>query len=78
MKTRGYVTVVEMQQALRLLYHEDGETNLQQALLKALADDLKPTDERGRWKPSPVLVLLAGVVLTLIACFVYFSLGSQG
>ena len=28
---------------------------LQKALLRSLADDLKPVDEKGRWKPSPLL-----------------------
>ncbi len=77
MRTRGYVTVVEMQQALRAVYRADSETNLQKALQTAFADDLKPIDQKGRWKPSPLLILVGGVVLTLFAVFVYFSVGGQ-
>ena len=77
MRTRGYVTVVEMQQALRAVYRTDSETNLQKALLTAFTDDLKPIDQKGRWRPSPLLILVGGVVLTLFAVFVYFSVGGQ-
>jgi hypothetical protein len=77
MKTRGHVTVTEMQEALRILYHEDPETNLQKTLAAAFADDLGPTDEKGRWKPSPLLVLVGSVLITLIAVFIYFSIGGQ-
>ena len=77
MRTRGYVTVVEMQQALRAVYRTDPETNLQKALLTAFADDLKPIDQKGRWKPSPLLILVGGVVVTLFAVFVYFSVGGR-
>jgi hypothetical protein len=67
-----------MQEALRIVYREDPETNLQKALATAFADDLRPIDEKGRWKPSPLLVLIGSVVLTLIAVFIYFSVGGQG
>ena len=77
MRTRGYVTVVEMKQALRAIYRADPETNLQKALLTAFADDLKPIDQKSRWKPSPLLILVGGVVLTLFTVFVYFSVGGR-
>jgi hypothetical protein len=78
MTTRGYVTVVEMYAALRVIYQEDPETNLQKALATAFADDLRPMDEKGRWKPSPLLILVGGAVLTLIVVFIYFSFGARG
>ena len=78
MRTHGYVSVIEMQQALRAVYREDPETNLQKALAAAFADDLRPIDERGRWKPSPVFILVGSLVLILIAVFIYFSIGGQG
>ena len=75
MDTASYVTPEEVRLALRKLNLEDTETNPELALRSALADDLKPVDARGRWKPSS-LVILAGVfVLALLGVFLYFSLG---
>ena len=75
MDTASYVTPEEVGLALRKLHLEDTETNPELALRSALADDLKPADARGRWKPSS-LVILAGVfVLALLGVFLYFSLG---
>jgi len=75
MDTASYVTPEEVGLALRKLHLEDTETNPELALRSALADDLKPVDARGRWKPSS-LVILAGVfVLALLGVFLYFSLG---
>jgi hypothetical protein len=77
MKTPGYVTISETRQALRAIYREDEETNLQKALLRAFADDLKPLDERGRWRPSSLLILLGGLILAILGVFAYFSLGGR-
>ena len=75
MDTASYVTPEEVRLALRKLHLEATETNPELALRSALADDLKPVDARGRWKPSS-LVILAGVfVLALLGVFLYFSLG---
>jgi hypothetical protein len=75
MEATGYITPEEVRLALRKLHSEDTETNPELALRSALADDLKPVDARGRWKPSS-LVILAGVfVLALLGVFHYFSLG---
>jgi len=75
MEVTGYITPEEVRLALRKLHSEDTETNPELALRSALADDLKPVDARGRWKPSS-LVILAGVfVLALLGVFLYFSLG---
>jgi hypothetical protein len=76
MDSRGNVTPEETRQALRQVYRQDDETNLQAALLLALSDDLKPVDIKGRWRPSSLLILVAVLVLALIAIFVYFSFGS--
>jgi hypothetical protein len=75
MDASGYITPEEVRLALRKLHSKDTETNPELALRHALADDLKPVDARGRWKPSS-LVILAGVfVLALLGVFLYFSLG---
>ena len=75
MDTRGYVTVAETRQALRAVYREDPETNLQQVLLRALADDLKPLDDNGRWRPNFLLILAGILVFALLSVFLYFSVG---
>ena len=78
MDQRGYVTSTEMRQALRTVYQQDGETNLHKALLHALADDLRPIDENGRWRPNTLIVLVAVLLTVLLAIFLYFSIGSRG
>jgi hypothetical protein len=55
----------------------DAESNLQNALLESLSDELKPVDEKGRWKPSPLLVLTIVLLCTLIGVFIYFSIGGH-
>lgn len=75
MEPRGYVTFAEMRRALRRIYQEDGETNLHKALLLALADDLRPIDQKGRWRPNKLLVLLALLFIALLGIFLYFSIG---
>ncbi len=67
----------EIRLALLSIYRGDTESNLQQALLRLLADELKPVDEKGRWKPSPLLILVALLVCALIGIFLYFTLGAR-
>ena len=64
-----------MRLALRKLHSEDTETNPEMALRHALADDLKPVDERGRWKPSSLVILVGVIVAALLGVFLYFSVG---
>ena len=77
MDAQGHVTPEEIRRALLTMYRGDTESNLQQALLRLLADDLKPTDERGRWKPSPLLILAAVLVCALVGVFLYFTIGAR-
>lgn len=74
MDAQGHVSLIEVRVALRSLYHNDPESNMQKALLGALADDLKPVNAKGRWKPSPLLILFAILAFGLVAVFIYFSL----
>jgi hypothetical protein len=78
MDPRGYVTSTEMRQALRTVYQQDRETNLHKALLLALADDLRPIDENGRWRPNALIVLVAVLLIALLGIFLYFSIGARG
>ena len=75
MEPQGYVTFAEMRRALRRIYQEDGETNLHKALLSALADDLRPLDQNGHWRPNTLLVLLVVLLVALFSIFLYFSIG---
>jgi len=77
MDALGYISAEEVRQALRQIYLSDSESNLQNALLESLSDELKPVDEKGRWKPSPLLVLTVVLLCTLIGVFIYFSIGGH-
>ena len=75
MDATGYVTPKDVRLALRKLHSEDIETNPEKALRRAFADDLKPVDERGRWKPSSLVIFVSAIVSALLGVFLYFSLG---
>ena len=66
MDALGYISAEEVRQALRQIYRSDAESNLQNAILESLSDELRPVDEKGRWKPSPLLVLTVVLLCTLI------------
>jgi hypothetical protein len=75
MDAQGHVTVEEVRGALSSIYRADPESNLQKALLRSLQDDLKPIDDKGRWKPSPLVLLVLVLVLAIAGVFLYFSIG---
>jgi hypothetical protein len=77
MDAQGHVSPDEVRVALRSVYRDDPETNLQKALLRSLADDLKPVDAKGHWKPSPLLLLLSFLLCALAGVFFYFTLGGR-
>jgi hypothetical protein len=77
MDAQGYISAEEVRQALRQIYRSDAESNLQNVLRESLSDELKPVDEKGRWKPSPLLVLTAVLLCALVGVFVYFSVGGR-
>ncbi len=77
MAAQGYISAEQARAALQSLYRNDIESNIEKALLDSLSDGLRPVDEKGRWKPSPILILLAVVVFALIGVFLYFSIGGR-
>lgn len=77
MCAQSYVSAEEVRQALRQIYRDDSETNLQNALARSLADELKPVNPKGRWKPSPLLVLVFVLLCALTGVFLYFSIGMR-
>ena len=78
MDAQGYISAEEVRQALRQIYRGDAESNLQNALRESLSDELRPLDEKGRWKPSPLLVLMVALLCALAGVFIYFSIGGRG
>jgi len=77
MDALGYISAEEVRQALRQIYRSDTESNLQNAFLESLSDELKPIDEKGRWKPSPLVVLTVVLLCAVVGIFVYFSVGGR-
>ena len=77
MDAQGYISAEEVRQALRQIYLSDAESNLRNALREFLSDELRPVDEKGRWKPSPLLVLTVVLLCALVGIFIYFSVGGR-
>ena len=77
MDAQGNISAEEVRQALRQIYFSDAESNLQNALLESLSDELRPIDEKGRWKPSPLLVLTVVLLCALVGIFIFFSVGGR-
>ena len=77
MAAQRYISAEEARQALRQIYRGDAESNLQNAFRESLSDELKPIDEKGRRKPSPVLVLMVVLLCALAGVFIYFSIGGR-
>ena len=75
MDDAGYITPEEVRLALQNLHFEDMETNPELALRAALADDLRPVDARGRWKPSSLVIPVGVIACAMLGVFLYFSLG---
>jgi len=78
MDSQSYISPQEVRQALRQIYRSDAEINLQSSLLESLSDELNPIDEKGRWRPSPLLILTLVLLCALLGVFVYFSVGGRG
>ena len=77
MDTQGYISPQEVRQALRQIYRSDAEINLQSSLLESLSDELKPIDEKGHWKLSPLIILIVVLLCALLGVFAYFSIGGR-
>lgn len=77
MDTHGYISVEDAREALRQVYRNDSESNLQTALLESFCDELKPIDAGGRRRPNPTLVLSFLLLCALAGVFIYFSVGGH-
>jgi hypothetical protein len=78
MDAQDYISTEEVRRALKQYYRGDIETNLKSYLLESLADELKPIDEKGHWKPSPLVILTFLLLFALAGLFLYFSIGVRG
>jgi hypothetical protein len=78
MDAQDYISTEEVRRALKQFYRGDIETNLKSYLLESLADELKPIDEKGHWKPSPLVILTFLLLCALAGVFLYFSIGGRG
>ncbi len=77
MDNHGYISVEDARNALQQVYRNDSESNLQNALLESLSDELKPVDARGQRRPNSTLVLSFLLLCALVGVFVYFSVGGR-
>lgn len=77
MAGQGYISAEQVRTALQSLYRGDTESNLEKAFLESFSDGLKPVDDKGRWKPSPILILIAALVFALAGVILYFSTGGR-
>ena len=73
MDGQGRVTPEEVRASLRTIYGGEMEASLQNALFHALRDDLKPVNDKGRWKANPLLVLVGFLLIAALGVFLYFS-----
>ncbi len=73
-RDHGHLSLADVRRALHLLYREDPESSVKRSLLRLFEDDLTPVDTRGKWRPSKLLIILAGIGLTVAGVFVYFSI----
>jgi hypothetical protein len=71
--SRRALSISDTRRALHALYREDPESSAKKTLLHIFEDELTPVDSRGRWRPSKLLAIIVGIVLTTVCVFAYFS-----
>jgi len=71
------ITSKDAREMLRRLYRSDGEINLAAVLRRAVSDPIKPVSEKGRMRPSTVVVVSGVALFLILAGFMYFSFGGQ-
>jgi len=75
MSVQNPISAEQIRWALRRLYRDDPESNLQGTVVGLLSDPLRPVDEKERRKPNPLFILLFLLVSAMMGVFLYFSLG---
>lgn len=72
-----FISTADAREMLRRAYQSDDEINLEAVLRRAASDPIKPVSEKGRMKPSMLVVVGSVMLILLIAVFFYFSFGGQ-
>ena len=67
------IDLSEMRQHLLEFYAQDPESDWARNAKQLLADPVKPQNEKGRFRPHPILVLLGTIALITAGTFLYFS-----
>ena len=49
------------------------EDSLLRQVVRKLTDPIKPTNERGKWRPHPLLLLWGGTALLALGVFLYWN-----
>lgn len=75
MTTDRFITTAETREMLRRAYRADGEINLDVVLRRAASDPIKPVSEKGRMRPSMLVVVGSITLFLIVAGFVYCSFG---
>lgn len=73
----GTAEIAVMLDHLRKRFAEDPEARITAKLTRWLADPLKPQDRNGRFRPSPVLLIMLASGLTAASAFLYFGYWAQ-
>jgi hypothetical protein len=55
-----------MIERLRTFYAQDPEVDVAARIRRLVADPLRPEDEKGRFRPNPLLVLLLTFLIVVI------------
>ena len=67
----------EMLLRLQDRFAQDPEARILPGFRRWIADPLKPQDEKGRFRPHPIALLMAVTGLIAIGTFMYFAGGAQ-
>ena len=62
-----------MQSRLHAVCAPGLEDSLLRQVVRKLTDPIKPTNERGKWRPHPLLLLWGGTALLALGVFLYWN-----
>jgi hypothetical protein len=71
---KANIQLDEMHDRLHEFHLRDSKERIGDVLRMWVADPLKPRDERGRLRVSPILLLLAIVFALIFGTFLFFSM----